>query len=473
MELSKFLIMRSELSLLAVVLILLIVEIFSSKEKQSTVINIAIGLFSIHTILGFLPSVEGQLFGGMYQHTGLSELMKSVLNVGVLILLMQSSEWLKKDVNKGKVTEFFMLTLSTLIGMYFMISAGDFLMLYLGLELATIPLAALVAYNLKEMKSIEAGAKFILLAALSSGIMLFGISLIYGSTGSIYYADILGAMQMNLLQVVALAFFLSGLAFKISLAPFHFWTADVYEGAPTNVAAYLSVISKGAAAFVLVTLLFTVFKEMFEAWEVMLYAMAVLTMTMGNIFALRQKNMQRFLAFSSIAQAGFILLGIISGTHYGMTTVVYFVLVYVFSNLGAFGVVAIVKNATGKVNMDDYSGFYQTNPRLSLVMLLSLFSLAGIPPVAGFFGKFFLFAAAAEQGYYWLVIIAVLNTIISLYYYLIVVKAMFLERSDSPLELINSDFLTKASIALSVIGILAAGVLSQVFDWVNLSTWGM
>lgn len=473
MELSKFLIMRSELSLLVVILILLIYEIFSSKEKQSAVINIAIGLFSLHTILGFFPSVQGELFGGMYQHTSLSEVMKSVLNVGVLILLMQSSGWLKKDENKGKVSEFFMLTLSTLFGMYFMISAGDFLMLYLGLELATIPLAALVAYNLKEMKSIEAGAKFILLAALSSGIMLFGISLIYGSSGSIYYADIMGNMQMNMLQILALTFFLSGLAFKISLVPFHFWTADVYEGAPTNVAAYLSVISKGAAAFVLVTLLFTVFKEMFDAWEVMLYAMAILTMTVGNIFALRQQNMQRFLAFSSIAQAGFILLGIISGTHYGMTTVVYFVLVYVFSNLGAFGVVAIVKNATGKVNMNDYSGFYQTNPRLSLVMLLSLFSLAGIPPVAGFFGKFFLFAAAAEQGYYWLVIIAVLNTIISLYYYLIVVKKMLLERSDSPLALIKSDFLTRASIALSVIGILAAGVFSQVFDWVSLSTWGM
>jgi NADH-quinone oxidoreductase subunit N len=255
--------------------------------------------------------------------------------------------------------------------------------------------------------------------------------------------------------------------------PFHFWTADVYEGAPTNVAAYLSVISKGAAAFVLVTLLFTVFKELFDAWEVILYAMAIFTMTIGNIFALRQQNMQRFLAFSSIAQAGFILLGIISGTHYGMTTVVYFILVYVFSNLGAFGVVAIVYNATGKIKMKDYSGFYQTNPRLSLVMLLSLFSLAGIPPIAGFFGKFFLFAAAAEQGYYWLVIIAVINTIISLYYYLLVVRAMFLERSDSPLELIKSDFLTRASIALSVIGILAAGVFSQVFDWISLSTWGM
>lgn len=473
MELSKFLIMRSELSLLAIVLILLIVEIFSSKSKQMAMVNLATGLFLLHTIIGFMPSATGQLFGGMYQHTALSEIMKSILNVGVLILFMQSSGWLKKESNRGKVTEFFMLALSTLIGMYFMISAGDFLMLYLGLEVATIPMAALVAYNLKEMKSIEAGAKFILLAAVSSAIMLFGISLIYGTSGSIYYADIMGNMQMNMLQIVAMTFFLSGLAFKISLVPFHFWTADVYEGAPTNVAAYLSVISKGASAFVLITLLFTVFKQMFDAWVVMLYAMAVLTMTIGNLFALRQQNMQRFLAFSSIAQAGFILLGIISGSHYGMTTVIYFVLVYIFSNLGAFGVVAIIYNATGKIKMNDYSGLYQTNPRLSLVLLLSLFSLAGIPPIAGFFGKFFLFAAAAEQGYYYLVLIAVVNTIISLYYYLKVVKVMFLERSENPIELIKSDFLTRASIALSVVGVLAAGVFSQVFDWIDLSSWGM
>lgn len=473
MELSKFLIMRSELSLLVVVLLLLVVEIFSSRSKQSAIINIATGLFLLHTILGFMPGVNGALFGGMYQHTNLIELMKSVLNIGVLILLMQSSGWLKKESNEGKVTEYYMLTISTLMGMYFMISAGNFLMLYLGLELATIPLAALVAYNLKEMKSVEAGAKFILLAALSSGIMLFGISLIYGSSGSVYYADVIGNMNMNVLQIVAMTFFLAGLAFKISLVPFHFWTADVYEGAPTNVAAYLSVISKGASVFVLVTLLFTVFKEMVDAWEVLLYTIAVLTMTIGNLFALRQQNMQRFLAFSSIAQAGFILLGIMSGSQYGMSTVVYFVLVYIFSNLGAFGVAAIVYNASGKINIDDYTGLYQSNPKLSLVMLLSLFSLAGIPPVAGFFGKFFLFAAAAEKGFYWLVIIAVANTIISLYYYLRVVKAMFLDRSDKPIELINSDMLTKISIALSVIGIIAAGVFSQVFDWISLSSWGM
>ena len=465
--------MRSELSLLAIVLILILFEIFNSKENRNAIINLTSGLFLLHTILGFMPGTEGQLFGGMYNHTGLTELMKGVLNVGVLILILQSSGWLRKEENQGKVTEYFLLMLSTLLGMYFMISAGDFLMLYLGLELATIPMAALIAYNIKSLKSIEAGAKFILLAALSSGIMLFGISLIYGSTGSIYYADILGGMQLNMLQVVALVFFLSGLAFKISLAPFHLWTADVYEGAPTNVAAYLSVVSKGASAFVLIVLLFTVFKEMFVAWKVMVYAMAVLTMTIGNLFALRQQNIQRFLAFSSIAQAGFILLGVISGTAYGMSTVIYFVLVYVFSNLGAFGVAAIVNNATGKINIDDYKGFYQTNPKLSLVMLLSLFSLAGIPPVAGFFGKFFLFAAAAVQGYYWLVLIAVVNTIVSLYYYLRVVKAMFIDRDENPIASIKSDTLTRVSVMISVAGIVVIGVMSQFFDWIQSYSWGM
>ncbi|HHL51809.1 MAG TPA: NADH-quinone oxidoreductase subunit N, partial [Flammeovirgaceae bacterium] len=282
-----------------------------------------------------------------------------------------------------------------------------------------------------------------------------------------------GQLQLNPMLFAALAFFLTGLGFKISLVPFHFWTADVYEGAPTSVAAYLSVISKGAAVFVLITLLFTVFEPLFAAWEILIYLMAVLTITIGNLFALRQQNMQRFLAFSSVAQAGFILLGVIAGTQYGMSTVIYFLLVYIFSNLGAFGVAAIVYNSSGKINIDDYRGFYQTNPKLSLVMLLSLFSLAGIPPVAGFFGKFFLFAAAAEKGYYWLVLIAVANTIISLYYYLRVVRAMFLDRSEEPIGRIHSDVLTRLSLAISVAGIVLAGVFSQVFNWIHSVSWGM
>ena len=238
-------------------------------------------------------------------------------------------------------------------------------------------------------------------------------------------------------------------------------------------AGYLSVVSKGASVFVLITILFTVFKEMAAAWQPLLYVMAVLTMIIGNLFAIRQQNLQRFLAFSSIAQAGFILLGMISGSAYGMATVIYFILVYVFSNLAAFGVVSMVKNATGKDNIDDYNGFYQTNPRLSMVMLLALFSLAGIPPLAGFFSKFFLFAAVAEQGLYWLVLIAVVNMIISLYYYLLVVKAIFIVRSENPMQPIKGDGLARLGLAITVIGILAIGIYSPIFDWVLTVSYGL
>lgn len=473
MDLSNFIIMRNELSLLVVVLLLLVAEIFSSKNARFMLLNVATGLFALHTILGFLPAETGELFGGMYRNTALIVLMKNILNIGVLVVLLQVQGWLKKPENDNRSLEFYMLTFSTLFGMYYMISAGDFLMLYLGLELATIPIATLAAYDVYKMKSTEAGIKLILLAAVSSGVMLFGISLIYGTTGSLYFDDIMGHLTMNPLQIMAAVFFISGLAFKISLVPFHLWTADVYEGAPTNVAGYLSVVSKGASVFVLIALLFTIFKEMADAWRPLLMVMAVLTMVVGNLFAIRQQNLQRFLAFSSIAQAGFILLGMISGTSYGMATVIYFILVYVFSNLAAFGVVSIVKNATGKDKIDDYNGFYQTNPMLSLVMLLALFSLAGIPPLAGFFGKFFLFAAIAEQGMYWLVLIAVVNTIVSLYYYLLVVKAIFIVRSENPMEPIKGDGLARLGLVITVIGILVIGIYSPIFEWVEAVSFGL
>ena len=233
------------------------------------------------------------------------------------------------------------------------------------------------------------------------------------------------------------------MAFKISIVPFHLWTADVYEGAPVNITSYLSVISKGAAVFIFIIILFTVFPCNNDHLAEDYLCTSILTMTIGNLFAIRQQNLKRFLAFSSISQAGYILLGIIGGNQLGMASVIYYILVYIFSNLGAFGVVAAISNATGKENIDDYNGLYQTNPDLSLIMTLALFSLAGIPPVAGFFGKFFLFTAAAEKGFYILVLIAVLNTIISLYYYLLVVKAMFINKSENPIEKFKSDFPTR------------------------------
>ena len=447
-----------------VALIVLIADISLSAKHKPLVINLAIGLFFIHTIIGFLPASTGVLFGGMYRSSLLTVMMKNILNVGVLIILLQSVTWLKKTENREKISEYFILLFSTLIGMNFMISSGDFLMFYLGLELATIPIAALAAYVHHQNRSAEAGIKLILSSALSSGILLFGLSMIYGTTGSIYFDQVAATYANTPLQVLAFIFFFAGMSFKISLVPFHLWTADVYEGAPVNVTSYLSVISKGASAFILTIILFTVFHSISFLWKDLVYVIAVSTMTIGNLFALRQKNMKRFLAFSSIAQAGFILLGIISGTQLGMTTVIYFVLIYIFTNLGAFGVVSAISAAAGKESIDDYDGLYHTNPLLSLVMMLSLFSLAGIPPVAGFFGKFFLFTSAASAGFYWLVFIAVLNATISLYYYLLVVKAMFINKSETPIAYFKSDLYTRAGLFLCVAGIFALGFYSPLYE---------
>jgi len=346
-------------------------------------------------------------------------------------------------------------------------------MFYLGLETASIPLAALAAYTHHRTKSAEAGVKFILSSALSSGILLFGLSLIYGTTGSIYFSDVTFSITDSPLQVLALLLFVSGMAFKISLVPFHLWTADVYEGAPTSVTSYFSVISKGSASFVFMLILFKVFYPVMHVWTEVLYTLSITTMVVGNLFALRQKNMKRFLAFSSIAQAGFILLGIMAGSKIGMTSVIYFVLTYIFSNLGAFGVVIAIENATGKLSMDSYDGLYKTNPKLSLLMMLAMFSLAGIPPVAGFFGKFFLFTSAASAGYYWLVLIAVLNATVSLYYYLLVVKAMFINKNDNPIPTFNSDWVTRTGLVLSALGIFVVGFWSQIYEWITFISVGI
>jgi NADH-quinone oxidoreductase subunit N len=467
------LIMRHELLLIAITVILLLVEILLPHDKKHKIILPAILLMMLVTIAGFIPGPTGVLFGGMYGTSPMILLMKNILNIGVLIIFTQSVSWLKLEEQKEKISEFFILLLSTLIGMGYMISSGDFLMFYLGLELATIPIAALAAFERFKEKSAEAGVKLIFTSALSSGILLYGLSMIYGTTGSVYFAEVSAAYNSDPLQILAFIFFFAGMAFKISLVPFHLWTADVYEGAPINVTSYLSVISKGAAVFIFMIILYTVFNKIALMWRDVIYAISILTMTLGNLFAMRQRNIKRFLAFSSISQAGFILLGIIGQSQLGMTTVVYFVLVYIFSNLGAFSVAAIISSKTGKESIDEYDGLYRTNPMLSLTMMLALFSLAGIPPLAGFFGKFFLFTAAAKQGLYILVFIAVLNTIISLYYYLLVVKAMFLNRSDRPIAYFKSDVYTKLGLAMCIAGIVIIGFASPVYEFILKLSYGV
>lgn len=459
--------MRSEIGLLAIIVLLVVFEVFSNKKQKAAIIPAALILLGINTIIGFLPLASGEIFGGMFKTNALLHLFKTILSAGVLILLLQSADWLKeKVIAENKATEFIILILSSLLGAYYLISAGDFLMFYIGLELTTLPVAALVAYETMKQKSAEAGVKYILSSALASGSAIFGISLLYATTGTLYFDGFADVLTISNLAILGFIFFFSGLAFKISLAPFHFWTADVYEGAPINVASYLSVISKGAAVVILMIVLFTVFKPLMPVWIKIIYIIAIATMFIGNLFALRQENMKRFLAYSSIAQAGFILLGLLSVDQLGSATVVYFVAVYIFSNLGAFGVVQAIASVSDKENINDYEGLYRTNPKISMIMMMALFSLAGIPPLAGFFGKFFLYTAAASKGYYVLVFIGVVNATISLYYYLLVVRAMFLRKNEDAIPYFKSKLYMKLGLIMATIGILVAGLYSPFYDYI-------
>ena len=412
----------------------------------------------------------------MYVTSQAVNVMKAILALASLIVVIMSRPWITAEEGKAREGEFYMLVVSTLLGMFMMMSAGHFLMFYLGLEMASIPMACLVAFDRYRNNSAEGAAKYILTASFSSGVMLFGLSFLYGACGTLYFGDVAANLSANTLTVMGMVFFFSGLGFKISLVPFHFWTADTYEGAPTVVTGYLSVVSKGAAAFTFMAILFKVFPALSDQWHYFLYIVIVLSITVANLFAIRQKDLKRFMAFSSISQAGYIMLAVTGEQTMGITALSFYVLVYVVANLSVFSVISVVEqNNGGTTNMDAYDGFYTTNPKLSFLMTLALFSLAGIPPFAGMFSKFFVFMAAVSghtfdntMGVlaYIVVFIALVNTVVSLYYYLLIVKAMYIKKTDSPLPTFKSDVNTKLALALCTLGILAFGVVSCIYQWI-------
>lgn len=475
MTLDTLSLMRMELLLVFQVLALIILDLFASERLKKRYDLIACLMFCIATLAGFLPIATGEAFGGMFLSRPMDALVKSILNTGVILVFLQSKTWLNDPFTNHKKAEGYILMLSTLLGMDLMISAGHFLIFFIGLELASLPLAALVAYNKYSRESAEAGAKFILMSAFSSGMLLFGISLIYGSSGGdgLYFDTLRNSISAGPMEVLGMIFFLSGMAFKISLVPFHLWTADVYQGAPVNITAYLSVISKGAAVFALTFVLFKVFGSLAVYWKYIVYGLIIATISIGNLFAMRQQNIKRFLAFSSISQAGYIMLGTLAGTPEGMTATVYYILVYILSNLGAFTIVSVIGNASGKYLISDYNGLYKTNPKLSVAMMFFLFSLAGIPPFAGFFSKFFVFMAAAGESYYILVFIALINTVISLYYYLLVVKAMFINKGEEPVATISTDPWSKTALVISLAATLLLGAVSSIYGYVGQFSWGI
>ena len=471
--------MIPEATLVAILVILFVADFaLSNSTKKHPVMRCLTHTLLLLQLVPCLMAAPAEAFGGIYVATAAANVMKVILTAGTLIVCIMAQPWLENhEVSRRYEGELYMLVVCTLLGMYMMMSSGHFLMFFLGLEMASVPMACLVAMDKWKQNSAEAGAKYILTATFSSGVMLYGISLLYAACGTLYFDDVATALTSLPFReglgvgflIVGLVFFFSGLGFKLSLVPFHFWTADTYQGAPTTVTGYLSVVSKGAAAFALCTILMKVFAPMVAYWEMLLYIVIVLSITVANLFAIRQRELKRFMAFSSISQAGYIMLAVVGNSVAGVTSLMYYTLVYVVANLAVFAAINIVEQRNGgTTDMDDYAGFYQTNPRLSFLMTLALFSLAGIPPFAGMFSKFFVFMAAAGEGSKWayaVVFIALVNTVVSLYYYLLIVKEMYIKKTETPLPTFRSDNATKLALALSTAGVVLFGVCSCIYEW--------
>ncbi|MBQ7691200.1 MAG: NADH-quinone oxidoreductase subunit N [Muribaculaceae bacterium] len=477
MDYSQFLMMPQEIGLLLVFLLVFVYDTFMPSRSQRFLPYFTAILFCVFMFLSFIPPQMGDAFGGMFEANPASWMMKNMLNVGVFIVLLQAIKWSNEDFVSVRRGEFYELLLLTLFGMYLMMSARHFLLFVIGLETASLPIAALTAFEKRYYESHEAAAKYIFTAIFSSAIFMLGVSFVYGLAGSLYFNDIAAAVLgqgSSVLLVAALAFVIAGLGYKLSLVPFHQWTPDVYQGAPTAVTSYLSVISKGAAAFAFMVILVQAFGAAYaQVWQWMLYVVIILTITIGNLFAIRQRNMKRFLAYSSISQAGYIMLGVIAASTVGMASMMYYILVYIFSNLAAFGVIAAIERQSGKVTIDDYNGLFRTNPWMAFTMMLAMFSLGGIPPFAGFFSKFFIFVGAAQTGsvaIYVLVFIALVNTIISLYYYLLVVKAMFIRQDDCAIPYIDSHWTEELAMTMCVLAIVAVGLASGIYTFLSQVT---
>ncbi len=478
MNYGQFLNMIPEALLVLALIIVFFADfcLMKSERKVGVLGKLTAALLLCQTIM--LTTVgPAEAFGGMYVAGQAAQVMKLILTFGTFIVVVMAEPWLENEARRY-AGEFHLLVLSTLLGMYIMMSSGSFLIFFLGLETASVPMACLVAFDKFKKQSAEAAAKYILVATFSSGVMLYGISFIYAATGTLYFNDVATALgnryMFSPLQLMGLVFFFSGLAFKLSLVPFHFWTADTYEGAPTPITGYLSVCSKGAAAFAALVILVKAFGPMIDYWEYMLYVVIVLSITIANLFAIRQSELKRFMAFSSISQAGYIMLAVIGGSQTGMASLMYYILVYVVANMAVFTVISTVEqNNGGATKMSAYDGLYQTNPKLAFLMTLALFSLAGIPPFAGMFSKFFVFMAAAEQGSFWayfVVFVALINTVVSLYYYLLIVKAMYIKPSDSPLPTFKTDVNTRVALAVCTAGIVLFGICSCIYDYLFVAS---
>jgi NADH-quinone oxidoreductase subunit N len=452
-----YLLLSDELALVAILVVTLLID-FCTARKRIT------GLFATAAtaaLLGyvFFHEQTGSLFSGAYVYDGISWFSKITILAGTVLTALLSLDTIR--VKEKYTGAYYALLLSSALGMMFLVSSQELITLYVALETTAISLYALAAIYKKDDFSLEAGIKYLILGALSSGILLYGISILYATTASTSLSVIVQYTAQNPLSpfyICGIVLVLIGVGFKLSMVPFHVWTPDVYQGAPTPVTAYISVASK-AAGFILALRLFGFALAPAQAfWTPIMAVLAFLTMTVGNLLAIPQKNIKRLLAYSTISQAGYLLVGFVAVSADGASSVLFYLLVYTFTNIAAFGVVIAFSRVTGSDNLEDYAGLAQKEPLLALTLLLALLSLAGIPPMAGFIGKFYLFYAAMEKGYLWLVIAGALNSTISLYYYLLILKQMYIFDRTKEYPKITLPWTVKLALVASVIMIFILGI---------------
>ena len=459
-----------EVCLLLLAVIVLAVDLLVPDERKGvlpwlTALGLALTL--VFSLLFGLPGSEStSVWGGMLRHDLIGFVFKMLFIFGALIVVLFSMDY----EEFGKRGEYYVLMLISLMGMTLMSSAGDLIMLFLSIETTSIPLYVLSGFLTGDDKSTESGIKYLLFGSMTTAIMVYGFSLLYGFSGTTDLYKLAGAFaDMPAIPLIgSILLILVGFAFKVSMAPFHFWAPDVYEGAPTPITAFLSTASKGAGFAVLLRVLLAAFPGVLADWSFLVSVGAALTMTVGNYIAMKQTNIKRLLAYSSIAHAGYMLIGVASASTLGVTSVVYYIIVYLLTNLAAFGIVIIASKTLGSDELEAYNGLSRRNPALAVLMLVAFLSLAGIPPMGGFIAKVLVFAAAVQADLVWLAFVGVINAIIGLYYYLIVLKRVYLYRSEGDEEPMKLPTTQTAALAVLIIGILAMGVI--VAPWFQLTS---
>jgi len=461
-----------EILILTIGILILIVEPFWKEEERRNVGWLtAMGLLAamVISLIFARPGEPTSTLGGMVRFDWLGFFFKMLFmfaGAATALLLMDN----EKVGHRG---EGYLLLLASLLGMNLMAASADLVMLYLAIETASIPLYVLAGFMLADNKSTEAGFKYLLFGALTSTVMLYGFSLVFGFAGTTDLYQLAGMLQAGNLSLVSafsiLALILVGIGFKVSIVPFHFWAPDVYEGSPTPVAGFLSTASKAAGFAVLTRLFVVAFPDLATSWTAILAVLAAITMTVGNLLALPQTNIKRLLAFSSVAHAGYVLIGVVALTQLGVASVVFYLAAYIVTNLLAFGIVMAFSRVTGLEEISDYAGMSRRNPGLALMMLAAFLSLTGMPPFAGFVAKVVVFAAGIQAGYTWLVVIGIINSVIGVYYYLNVMKYVYLYRMPNQDEENYPVPLTRPyAIALIVLvfGVILVGTLfAPWFNW--------